>query len=170
MKLKNVMLLRYGSGPFTVIIRYFVVFITEFPSHTEQKLNFINITAKMVSHAIYYLDGTQATDPDIIPAIVLKVCSPEFSPVFAKLHKCLAKSCFPSFWESASVVPVFKSDRERFDPGKYHAISLLPIISEIFESFINDILNKHLDINGLSSDLQYGFCAFRSTASILTSQ
>ena len=86
------------------------------------------------------------------------MCSSELSPVLGNLYnKCLAKSCFPSFWESASVVPVFKSDGERFDPGKYHAISLLPIISEIFESFINDILNKHLDINGLSSDLQYGF-------------
>ena len=78
------------------------------------------------------------------------------------------KSCFPSFWESASVVPVFKSDGERFDPGKYHAISLLPIISKIFESFINDSLTKHRDITGLSSDLQYGFCAFPSTADILT--
>ena len=46
--------------------------------------------------------------------------------------------------------------------------SLLPIISKIFESFINDIPTKYLDITGLFSDLQYGFHAFRSTADIPT--
>ena len=55
---------------------------------------------------------------------------------------------------------------ERSDPGKYRPISLLHIISKIFD--INDSLTKHLDITGLFSDLQYGFRAFRSTADILT--
>ena len=111
----------------------------------------------MVSRAIYYLDASKATGPDRVPAIVRKMCSPELSPVLAKLYnKCLAESCFPSCWKSSSVVQVFKN------------ISLLPIISKIIESFINDSLTKHLDITGLFSDLQYGFHAFRSTADIMT--
>ena len=65
-------------------------------------------------------------------------------------------------------MPVFKNDGERSDPGKYRPISLLPIISKIFKSFNNDNLTKHLDITGLSSDLQYGFRAFQSTADTLT--
>ena len=32
-------------------------------------------------------------------------------------------------------MPVFKNDGERSNPGKYHPICLLPIISKIFESF-----------------------------------
>ena len=123
----------------------------------------------MVSRAICYLGASKATGPNRIPAIVLKMCSPELSHVLAKLYnKCLAKSCFPSCWKSSSVVPVFKNDGERSDPGKYRPISLLPIIRKIFESFINDNLTKHLDITGLFSNLQYGFRAFRSTADILT--
>ena len=47
-------------------------------------------------------------------------------------------------------------------------LSLLHIISKIFESFINDSSTKHLDITGLFAELQYGFRAFRSTADILT--
>ena len=62
----------------------------------------------------------------------------------------------------------FKNDGERSDPGEYRPISLFPIVSKIFESFINDSLIKHLDITGLFSDLQYGFRAFWSTADILT--
>ena len=65
-------------------------------------------------------------------------------------------------------MPAFKNDGERSDPDKYRPISLLPIISKIFESFINDSLTKHLDISGLFSNLHYGFRAFRSTADILT--
>ena len=85
----------------------------------------------------------------------LKMCSPELSPVLAKLYnKCLAKSCFPSCWKS------FKNDGDRSDPGKYRPISLLSIVSKIFESFINDSLIKHLDSTGLFSDLQYGFSYF----------
>ena len=97
------------------------------------------------------------------------MCSPELSPVLAKLYnKCLAKSCFPSCWKSSEVVPAFKNDGDRSDPGKYHPISLLSIVSKIFESFINDSLIKHLDSTGLFSDLQYGFRTLRSTADILT--
>ena len=131
-----------------------------FPSHTEQRLITKNISAKIV---------TRATGPNRNPAIVVKMCYPEISPVLAKLYnKCLAESCFPFCWKSSSVVPVLKNDGERFDPGKYCPISLLPITSKIFESFINDSLTKHLDIIGLFSDLRHGFRALQSTADILT--
>ena len=143
--------------------------LPDFQSLTKQRLSSMNITAKMVSHAIYDPDASKASGPYIIPAIVLKMCSPELSPVIAKLYNiCLAKSCFPSCWKSSPVVPVFKNDGERSAPGEYHPVSLLPIISKIFKSFINDSLTKHLNITGLFSDLRYGLHASRSTADILT--
>ena len=101
-----------------------------------------------------------------IPPIVLNMYFPELSPVRVTLYnKCLSESCFPSCWKSSSVVPVFKNE-EKSDPGRYRPI--LPIISKIFESFINDSLTKHLHITGLFSDLQYGFRSCCSTAGILT--
>ena len=76
--------------------------LPDFPSRTEHRLTSRKITARMVSHAIYHLDTCKATGPDRIPSIVLKMCSPELSPVLAKLYnKCLAKSCFPSCWKSS---------------------------------------------------------------------
>ena len=52
--------------------------------------------------AIYDLDASKATGPDRIPAIALKMCSPELSLFLAKLYnKCLAESCFPSCWKSS---------------------------------------------------------------------
>ena len=100
----------------------------------------------MVAKVIHNLDAFKATGRDRIPSIVLKMCSLELSPVLAKLYnRCLAESCFPSCWKSSSVVPAYKNDGERSDPGNYRPISLLHIISKIFEYFINDSLIKHLD-------------------------
>ena len=65
-------------------------------------------------------------------------------------------------------MPLLKNGGERSDPGKYHPISILPIISKIFESYINDSLTKHLNINDLFSNLQYDFHFSLSNADILT--
>ena len=97
------------------------------------------------------------------------MCSPELSPVLAKLYnKCLSESSLPSCWKISPVVPAYKNDGERSDPGNYRLISLLPIRSKIFESFVNNRISKHLEGTGLFSDLQHGIRAFRSTADILT--
>ena len=78
--------------------------LPDFSSRTEQRLNSENITAKIVSHAIYNLDASKANGPYRIPAIVLKMYSPELFPVLAKLYnKFLAESCFPSCEKSSSV-------------------------------------------------------------------
>ena len=128
--------------------------LPDFPSRTEQRPTSKKIAAKMISRAIYDLDTSKATGPDRIPGIVLMMFSPELSPILAKLYnKRLAEFCFPSCWKSSSVVPAFKNNGQRSDPGNYRHISLFPIISKIFESFINDSLTNHLDITGLFSDL-----------------
>ena len=59
-------------------------------------------------------------------------------------------------------MPFFKNDGERSDPGESCPIKRLPIINEIFESFINDSLTNHLDITGLFSDIKYGLRVFFS--------
>ena len=95
--------------------------------------------------------------------------SPELSPVLSKLfNRCLTESTFPSCWKCAPVVPAFKNSGERSNPGNYRPISLLPIISKVFESLINKSLVSHLESHNLLSDKQYGFRGRRSTADLLT--
>ena len=57
---------------------------------------------------------------------------------------------------------------DRSDPRNYHPISLLLVISKIFEAIINLSLVKHIESLGLFSDAQYGFRSGRSTADLLT--
>ena len=143
--------------------------LPDFPSRTDQEISTMRITVRMVARIISQLDASKATGPDNIPAIVLKKCSAELSPVLSKLYnKCLAESCFPTHWKFSTVVPAYKNSGERSDPGNYRPISLLPITSKVFETLINNRLVKHLEGTGLFSDLQYGFRAYRSTADLLT--
>ena len=80
----------------------------------------------------------------------------------------LAVSVFPSSWKVASVVPVCKGAGECSESTNYRPISLLPIISKIFECSVNQQLLGYLEDNHLLTDCQYGFRHSRSTGDLLS--
>ena len=123
----------------------------------------------MVKKVIKNLDSSKASDPDCIPVVVLKNCESELSYILAKLfNKCLKESCFPDRWKVSSVVPVFKNVGERSTAKSYRAVSLLAMVSKVFEKLVNNRIVDHLEECGLFSDFQYGFRSSRSTADLLT--
>ena len=140
-----------------------------FPSRTNLKLHNISITPKMVNKVITNLDSSKASGPDCIPVVVLKNCEPELSYILAELfNKCLKESCFPDCWKVSSVVPVFKNVGERSTTKNYRPVSLLSVVSKVFEKIVNNRIVDHLEKCGLFSDFQYGFRSSRSTADLLT--
>ena len=57
---------------------------------------------------------------------------------------CDEKVLFQDCWKVSSVVPVFKNVGE-FSTGKsYHPVSLLFLISKVFEKFVNNKIVDHL--------------------------
>ena len=66
------------------------------------------------------------------------------------------------------MVPVFKNIGKRPIAKNYHPVSLLSVISKVFEKFVNNRIVDHLEKCGLFSDFQYGFRSSRSTADLLT--
>ena len=140
-----------------------------FPSGTNLKLHNISITPKMVKKVITNLDSSKASGLDCIPVVVLKNCEPELSYIIAKrFNKCLKESCFPDFWKVSSVVPVFKNVGERSTAKNYSPVSLLSVVSKVFEKLVNNRMVDHQEKCGLFSDFQYGFRSSRSTADLLT--
>ena len=132
-------------------------------------LNGIRITPKKVASVIKSLDPSKATGPDGIPVVVLQRCCPELAPVLSKLfRKLLSQSCFPSSWKIPNVIAAFKNSGDRSNSGNYRPISLLPIISKVFESLMASSIIRHMDSLNLFSDCQYGFRSSRSTADVLT--
>ena len=139
-----------------------------FPSRTNLKQHNISITPKTVRKVIN-LDLSKSSGPDCIPVVVLKNCELELSYILAKLFsKCLKESCFPDCWEVLSVVPVFKNIGEKSTAKNYHPVSLLSVVSKVFEKLVNNRIVDHLEKCGLFSDFQYGFRSSRSTADLLT--
>ena len=101
--------------------------------------------------------------------MILKHCEPELSYILAELfNKCLKESCFPDCWKVSSVVPVFKNVGERSTAKNYYTVSLLSVVSKVFEKLVNNRIVDHLEKCGLFSDFQYGFRSCRSTADHVT--
>ena len=130
-----------------------------FLSRTNLKLHTTSITPKMVKKVITNLDSSKASGPDCdcIPMVVLKNCEPELSYILAKLfNKCLKESCFPDCWKFSLVVPVFKNVGERSTAKNYCPVSLLFVVSKVFEKLVNNRIVDHLEKCSLFSDFQYG--------------
>ena len=129
-----------------------------FPSRTNLKLHNISVTPKMVRKVVMNLDLSKASGADCIPVVVLKNCEPELSYI-------------PSYlltYKVSSVVPVFKNVWERSTAKNYRPVSLLSVVSKVFEKLVNNRIVDHLEKCGLFSDFQYGFRSSRSTADLLT--
>ena len=68
-------------------------------------------------------------------------------------NQCLKKSFFPDCCK----VSVFKNAWERSTAKNYRPISLLPVVSKVFEKFVNNRMVDPLEKCGLFSDFPYGF-------------
>ena len=81
--------------------------------------------------------------------LVLKNCEPEPSYILAELfNKCLKESCFPDCWKVSWVVPVFKNVGERSTAKNYHRVSLLSVVSKVFEKIVDNRIVDQLEKYG----------------------
>ena len=95
----------------------------------------------MVKKVITNLHSSKASGHDCIPVVVLKNCEPELSYILAKLfNMCLKESCFPDCYKVSLVVPIFKNVGERSTAKNYHPVSLLSVVSKVFEKLILGLL------------------------------
>ena len=146
-----------------------LILVTLISSRTNLKPYNISITPKMIKKVITNLDPSKAFGPDYIPVLVLRNCEPEIPYILAGLfNMCLKESCFPGCWKISSVSPVFKNVWERSTVKNYRPISLLPVVSKVFEKLVNNRIVDHLEKCGLFSDFQYGFRSSQSTTDLLT--
>ena len=82
--------------------------------------------------------------------LVLKNCETKLSYIQAELSKkCLEESCFSNCWKVSSVDPVFKNVWERSAAKNYCPVSLLFVVSKVFEKLVNNRIVDHLEKCGL---------------------
>ena len=81
---------------------------------------------------------------------------------------CQKESCYPYCWKVSLVVPVFKNVGERSTAKNYGSVSLLSVVSKVFEKLVNNRIVDHLENCGLFSDFYYDFRSSQSTSDLLT--
>ena len=68
---------------------------------------------------------------------------------------CLQEYCFPNFWKVSWVVLILKNVGECCVTENYLLVSLLSVVSKVFEKFVNNGVVDHLEKCGLFCDFQY---------------
>ena len=88
-------------------------------------------------------------------------------PLASLINKCLENSLFPSAEKCAKITPIYKSE-ERSLLDNYRPISILPVLSKVFERVIHRQLYAYLEENDLLSKNQFGFRTKSSTQHAVT--
>ena len=91
----------------------------------------------------------------------------KLSYILAELISKSKEVLFSRLLEGLMVCPCIKNVGERPTAKNYSPVSLLSVVSEVFEKLNNRFVD-HLEKCGLFSDFQYGFKSSPSTADLLT--
>ena len=87
-----------------------------------------------------------------------------FAPCLARLiNQSLHTGIFPDKLKIAKVIPLFKEKGDDFDFENYRPISLLSVLSKIYERVVFDQIYEYFHSNNLFYESQYGFRKGHST-------
>ena len=134
---------------------------------TEARLSDINILESEVLDILKSLDTSKATGPDGISSKMLKECAHSIAPSLTILfRKSFNQSIIPSTWKEANVLPLHKKGNKSLF-ANYRPISLLSIVSKVYEKVIFKHVFNYLRDNNLISVHQSGFTPGDSTVNQL---
>ena len=94
-------------------------------------------------------------------------CLPKSSRLRLMSFNFIGQSIFPTSEKIAKIKPLYKSsDFTSFT--NYRPISVLPILSKVFELIVHQQLYKYLEENKLLTNFQFGYRKNRSTQQAVT--
>ena len=104
---------------------------------------------------------------DNISSYFLKLALPFIENSLAFLfNTSIETSRFPNSWKVARVTPIFK-EGDKAEKSNYQPISVLPVISMLFEKLVTNQLYQYVNDNGHYSSGQSGFLRLHSTVACL---
>ena len=132
-----------------------------------QGFNFKEETEEKVMKLITKLKPDVAVGYDNLNAKLIKDAKDILTPWLTKIINISYKTCtFPDNMKITNIKPIFKeNNKEKI--SNYRPISILPVISKIFERACTDQLVKHLEENDLISRTQHAYRKGHSTQTCL---
>ena len=133
----------------------------------NKRFNFRPIVVQDIRDAMGKIKTSKSLGSDNIPSYFLKLATPyiENALVFM-FNTSLETSHFPDCWKTARITPIFK-EGDRAERSNYRPISVLPVISRLFEKLVFNQLYEYLVKNKLIHPGQSGFLKLHSTSTCL---
>lgn len=135
----------------------------------EKVFKFHPLSRDELSRIIKNLNNKKTVGLDGVSSKILKECENELlDPLLHLLNTSLEQGIFPDDLKQGKILPIFKSgDSERVE--NYRPISILNVISKIFERVVLNRLLMHLEEINFICDEQHGFQKGKSTKTAIVS-
>ena len=131
--------------------------------------HFQPVNSNQVANVLGKFKTSMGFGTDCIANHFLKIGLPVISDSLCDIFNLsIATGVFPDSWKIARVAPIFKTGQTD-DRSNYRPISVLPVLSRIFEKLIFNQLIKYLDTNKHLFPKQSGFRRFYSVVTSLLS-
>ena len=125
------------------------------------------IKVQEIRDAIATVKTAKSFGTDKISSYFLKLALPLIENSHALLfNTSIETSRFPDSWKVARVTPIFK-DGDKTKKSNYRPISVLPVISRLFEKLVTNQLYQYMNDKGHFSSVQSGFLRLHSTVTCL---
>ena len=137
--------------------------------HTDPETSFSlhHVTFEEVSEQIGKTSPSKSCGVDGITARLLKASGDAIVPPLVYIfNRSIDTGSFPDAWKIARVTPLHK-DGNLNNMNNYRPISVLPVVSKIFERLVHDQTYKYVSDAGILTDRQSGFRKRHSTGTCL---
>ena len=131
-------------------------------------LNLPQISKERVVDLLLSVPLHKATGDDGFSAKLLRIAAPAIADSLCKLiNYCIGTQTFPTKWKDGKVTTIYKGQGSHDDKNNYRPITVLPLLSKLFEKHICNHLYDFLDKNALRHHLQSRFLKFHSAETAL---
>ena len=125
------------------------------------------VTVEQVYDAILSLKNSASLDVYCLNSFVLKLAAPYVCEVLCYLFNvCIDSSVFPKCLKLAKVIPLLKKGSV-LDYNNYRPISIIPVVSKVFEIILYRQIFTYFENNSLFTDCQFGFRPNRGTGNAI---
>ena len=109
--------------------------------------------------------GSEGTD-GIQTRVLKKFINCLAGPIRHVINLAIKMKTFPDCWKTGIIVPIHKGG-DRFDPGQYRPVNILPALSKTLEKVMNFQLNRFFEGTHLFSNSQHAYRQHRSCSSAI---
>jgi hypothetical protein len=111
----------------------------------QSSFKFKTVDTGIVMKKLRKLDVKKATGWDGISTKLVKLAAPKLVTSLTRMiNRCISDSIFPDDLKKANLSPIFKA-KEMLIKENYRPISILPILSKIYEGILNDQLQDYFE-------------------------